>query len=160
MLRVACLRNIRIEILALAQPSGDNANQAERELGASEHDREATSGVRANPGGEDHLWRTPRDKRELAMMMRDEQGKLQCPFGFDFASFTSAAASSQTTRNALGRVQWWLAIMELEKLGNSFGQDDASALPYRYRSLVRLIRRTRQEQKATVFGLLLIWPQH
>ena len=98
MLRVACLRKVRIEFLALSQRSGDSANQAE--LGASEHVREATGGLPANPGGEDHLWRTPRDERELAMMMRDEHGKLQCPSGFDFASYTSAAAASKTQRNA------------------------------------------------------------
>ena len=83
------------------------------------------------------------------MMMRDEEGRLQCPFGHDFASYTSAAASSQKAREALGRVPWWLALMELEKLGHSFGQDDASELPYRYKSVVKLIRSSRQERSAT-----------
>ena len=72
MLRVACLRKVRIEILALSQRSGDSTNQAEHKLGASEHGREATGGLPVNPGGEDQLWRTPRNERELAMMMRDE----------------------------------------------------------------------------------------
>ena len=62
MLRVACLRKVRIEFLALSQRSGDSANQAEHELGASEHVRETTGGLPAHPGGEDNLWRTPRDE--------------------------------------------------------------------------------------------------
>ena len=89
------------------------------------------------------------------MMMRDGEGRLQCPFGYDFASYTSAAASSRKTSEALGRVPWWLALIELEKLGHGFGQDDASALPYRYKSLVRLIRSSRQERSATTESSIL-----
>ena len=89
------------------------------------------------------------------MMMRDEEGRLQCPFGLDFASYTAAAASSQKEMEALARVPWWLALIELEKLGHSFGEDDASALPYRFEGVVRRIRSSRQDGSARTASSIL-----
>ena len=78
-------------------------------------------------------------------MMNDEESQLYCPFAPDFASYTTAAGAAQIARSGLERVPWWLALIELEKHNYSFGEDDASALPYRWTSVMQLIRRKRQE---------------
>ena len=117
MLRTACLRKVRIEILRASQAKGDTAQGAGEEMqtsghpqpacaGASEHARTAALGAKKRseevPWGQEgrrqleHLWRTPRNERELAVMIRDADGNLQCPYGFDFASFTLAAASTSS----------------------------------------------------------------
>ena len=85
-------------------------------------------------------------------MIRDADGNLQCHFGFDFVSYTMAAAStSSNIKDAFLRIPWWLALLELEALGHRFGEDDETELPCRFSGLVRLIRRTRQERpEATV----------
>ena len=86
------------------------------------------------------------------MNIRNEDGNLQCPFGFEFVSYTLAAAStSSNIKDACLRIPWWLALLELEALGHRFGEDDETELPCRFSGLVRLIRRTRQERpEATV----------
>ena len=86
------------------------------------------------------------------MNIRNEDGNLQCPFGFEFVSYTLAAAStSSNIKDACLRIPWWLALLELEALRHRFGEDDETELPCRFSGLVRLIRRTRQERpEATV----------
>ena len=90
MLRTACLRKVRIEILRASQAKGDTAQGAGEEMqtpghpqppcaGASEHARTAALGAKTRPeevpwGQEgrrqlDNIWCRPRNERELAVMI-------------------------------------------------------------------------------------------
>ena len=128
MLRTACLRKVRIEILRASQAQGDTAQGSGEELQTSGHPRLACAGDSENawtaalgakagyeavPWGQEgrrqleHLWRTPRSERELAVMIRDAAGILQCPFGCDFVSYTMAASStSNSNKDACVRIPW------------------------------------------------------
>ena len=67
------------------------------------------------------------------------------------ATCNDAASTASNIKDAVLRIPWWLALLELEALGHRFGEDDETELPCRFSGLVRLIRRTRQERpEATV----------
>ena len=93
--------------------------------------------------------RTPRSTREFASMLRTEEGFLRAPFGVDFVLDVVALCHRGHTRTALQRVPWWLALLELNQVGYTYGVLGESELPYRFVLVMDILYQRRQERAAS-----------
>ena len=93
--------------------------------------------------------RTPRCNREFASVLRAREFFRRAPFGVDFAEDVLAEYHHGHKRTALLRVPWWLALMELQQAGYTYGRLDETELPYRLSQVVDILALTRAERAAS-----------
>ena len=93
--------------------------------------------------------RTPRSTREFASMLRTGEGFQRAPFGLDFGEDAVDQCHHRRKRTALQRVPWWLALMELQQAGYTYGQLGETELPYRFVQVVDILRQRRRERVAS-----------
>ncbi len=100
--------------------------------------------VRAWGGATEHIGmhKTPTTVQELAIMLREPEARLRCPFGVDWGNvrFENARIDGRY------RTLYWLPLMELYHDGYRYGNQSECAMPYVFGKIMDLIAQRRSAQ--------------